>query len=85
MISNGQGGATLWRPVLAQWWPVMAGLLLMYLPTFYDLANGIWGTESYAHGPLILALSLWLIARQWPQMLAASAGRPASKAGWPRK
>lgn len=83
MTGTGQGGVMPWRPVLAQWWPVMAGLLLMYLPTFYDLARGIWGTESYAHGPLILALSLWLIARQWPKMLAASAGAPASKAGWP--
>ncbi len=71
------------KPVLAQWWPVMAGLLVMYVPTFYDLLNGIWSTEAYVHGPIILVLSLWLIGRQWPQMLQASEGKPGSAAGWP--
>ena len=70
------------RLALDQWWPVIAGLLLMYLPTFYDLATGIWGTESYAHGPIILGLSFWLIARQWPTMLAASNGKSLPVAGW---
>ena len=74
--------STAWRPVVRVWWPVLTGMLLMYVPTFYELANGIWGTESYAHGPIILLLSLWLLARQWPGMLIASAGNPASRAAW---
>ena len=73
--------ATL-RPVAQTWWPVLLGMLVMYVPTFYDLATGIWGTESYAHGPLIMGLSLWLLARQWPEMLNASAARPAARTGW---
>ncbi len=72
-----------WKPAISIWWPVLAGLLTLYVPTFFDLANGLWGTEAYAHGPIILFLSLWLIWNQWPQMLQASAGLPASLAGWP--
>ncbi|MEC5218873.1 exosortase B [Actimicrobium sp. GrIS 1.19] len=72
-----------WKPALMTWWPVMAGLLLLYVPTFYDLAVGIWSTEAYAHGPIILCLSLWLITQQWQPMLEASHGKRGSWVGWP--
>lgn len=47
--------------VLGAWWPVLAGLLVLYLPTYYDLANGIWNSEEHAHGPIVLAVALFLI------------------------
>ena len=71
------------KPALLVWWPVIAGLLLLYVPTLYDLATGIWSTEAYAHGPIILALSIWLIIRQWPAMMRASDNAPHTKSGWP--
>lgn len=71
------------KELLALWWPVMAGLLVLYVPTFFDLATGLWSTEGYAHGPIILGLSLWLIARQWPAMLQVSAGKSGAVVGWP--
>lgn len=43
------------------WLPIVAGLLALYLPTFYDLAHGLWQMDEYAHGPIILAVILWLI------------------------
>lgn len=63
-------------------WPVAAGVLLLFVPTFWDLFHGLWATEEQAHGPIILALSLWLLWRQWPDMLAKSEGKPGSKAAW---
>ncbi len=69
---------------LPEWWPVALGLLALYVPTFYRLFTGIWTTEEQGHGPIILALSLWLLYRQWPAMLARSAGAPSAGAvGWP--
>lgn len=65
-----------------EWWPIAAGLLILFLPTFYDLFNGLWATEEQAHGPIILALSLWLLYRQWPEMLAKSEGKAGIKGGW---
>jgi exosortase B len=83
-VTNPAGiSRTAWREVLAVWWPVMAGLLMLYVPTFFDLATGLWSTEGYAHGPIILGMSLWLIARQWPAMLQVSEGKNGSVAGWP--
>jgi len=83
MTNTGTNGLAAWKPAIGTWWPIMAGLLALYLPTFYQLLTGIWSSEAYAHGPIILVLSIWLIARQWSQMLAASAGKPGSIAGWP--
>ena len=71
------------RFVPPAWLPLAAGFLAMLLPSLVGLFRGIWSTEEQAHGPIILALSLWLIYRKWPEMLAASSGAPSSRAGWP--
>ncbi|MGY0194247.1 exosortase B [Leptothrix sp. BB-4] len=64
------------------WWIAGAGLLAMYAPTFRDLFLGIWSTDQQGHGPIVLALSLWLLWRRWPAIRArAPAPRPAL--GWP--
>jgi len=48
--------------VSLEWLPVVAGLLILYVPTFYDLARMIWmRDDDYAHGPIILAVIIWLI------------------------
>lgn len=72
------------KGILPEWLPIVLGLAAMFGPTFYDQLHGSWATEEQAHGPIILALSLWLLWRKWPAMLAASAGqRPSHAAGWP--
>ncbi|MFG6447282.1 exosortase B [Roseateles sp. BYS180W] len=40
------------------------GLALAYAPTFYDLFNGIWATDEYGHGPIVFAISLWLLTKR---------------------
>ena len=64
------------------WLPVAVGLMVLYLPTFYDLANGLWTNDEQIHGPIILMLSLWLIYRKWPEMIRRSEGQPAASSGW---
>ena len=68
---------------MPEWWPVVLGLLVMYVPTLYDLSNGLWGTDEQAHGPIIFVLALWLIYRLWPSMMEKSSGQPSVAAGWP--
>lgn len=70
------------KSVVPEWWPVLLGMLVLYVPTFYDLFNGLWATEEQVHGPIILALSIWLIHRLWPRMIEKSADKPASATGW---
>jgi exosortase B len=70
------------RRELPEWWPVLAGVLLLYLPTGVDLFRGVWSTEEQAHGPIILAMALWLLVRQWPAMLTRGEQRQGRGAGW---
>lgn len=70
------------RQVSPEWWPLLGGLLVLYIPTFYGLLTGIWQTEEQAHGPIILILSLWLIYRQLPAMLEKSRLATPSYMGW---
>jgi len=43
------------------WLPVLAGLLLLYVPTFVGLSKTYWTYDDHAHGPIILAAVCWLI------------------------
>ncbi len=70
------------KSMMFTWLPVLLGLLAMYVPTFYDLANGLWTEDEQMHGPIILGLSLWLIYRKWPRMIELSEGKPSSRIGW---
>ena len=41
-------------------WPVLLGLAILYVPTFYDLAHGLWNNEEQGHGPFILGVTVYL-------------------------
>ena len=74
------------RAVLPEWWPVLAGLALLFVPTFISLFSGAWISEEQGHGPIIFGLALWLVYRKWPAVLAVSApaagARRGSRSGW---
>lgn len=57
--------------------PLAAGFMALAVPTFQGIANVSWSTEQGAHGPIVLALGLWLLVRSWPSMTAhAQPGKP---------
>jgi exosortase B len=70
------------RAQLPEWWPILLGLAILFVPTFYDLFTGAWISEEQGHGPIIFGLALWLIYRKWPDMLAATTPARASWTGW---
>ena len=43
---------------------LVAGFLLLLVPTVMDLAEQIWSTDEQGHGPIIFAVSLWLMWRK---------------------
>jgi exosortase B len=75
--------AALARGALPEWWPVLAGLALLFVPTLHGLFAGPWLSEEQGHGPIIFGLALWLAWRKWPAVLAASHPPRASWSGWP--
>jgi exosortase B len=64
-------------------WPwalVIAGLALLYVPTYLELARTLWRDDAYAHGPIVLGVFCWLAWRSRAELLGASV-RPAPLAG----
>lgn len=55
----------------ARRYPVLVlALVLTVLPTLYAMATQSWNTESGVHGPLVLATAVWLVWRNWDEILA---------------
>lgn len=58
--------------IINTWWPVILGLMVLYVPTYWTLAHGLWDTEENAHGPIVLIVSLFLVWQKREVFLAAS-------------
>lgn len=74
--SGKAGGVAVWH----EWLPVLGGLLVLYVPTFYGLAGSHWQRDDGGHGPVILAVLAWLIWRRREAALFASV--PARAVGY---
>lgn len=62
---------------------MLLGLAFLFIPTFYGLIeSGLWTNDEYAHGPMIFALSLWLVWRVWSEYEPPAHARPAPVLGW---
>jgi exosortase B len=67
---------------LPMWLPVVAGLLLLYVPTYRDLAANFWDDESGAHGPVVLAMWFWLLWRERAALAVERRTQLGSTLGW---
>lgn len=64
-----------WLPVGVPLWPLLfllGGFAALYLPSYAVLARTIWPTDEQGHGPIILALSIWLLFGLREQLAAAA-------------
>ena len=68
-----------WLP----WLPVAAGLAALYVPVFYEFANGHWQSDDHAHGPIILAVIAWLFWREKDALVTPAPSVAPAKAGAP--
>jgi len=66
-------------------WLVFAVLLLalalLYVPAYVDLAHTLWVSDEQGHGPIILAVSAWLLYSKRHDVAAAT-NRPLPLLGW---
>lgn len=58
-----------------EWWPVVLGLLVLYLPTYYTLSTGLWAEQDQAQGPIVLLVVLYLFWQKREQLLTESTSR----------
>lgn len=58
------GTAVGWSTLIARHWLLVAGLAVLAVPTLVSVARLSWSTEQGAHGPIVLATGIWLIAQR---------------------
>ncbi len=65
-----------------EWAPVLFGLAALYVPSVIDLAMGLWTSDEQMHGPIILAVTLYLF---WGLRHAIQDApvAPRGAVGWP--
>ena len=61
---------------------LLVGFFILYVPSYLDVARTVWTTDEQGHGPIILAVSLWLLYNQ-RHALAALPPQPAWGLGLP--
>ncbi len=61
---------------------LLTGFAILYLPSYMDVARTVWTTDEQGHGPIILAVSLWLLFKH-RHALAALPAEPALAYGLP--
>ena len=62
---------------------MLAALLVAYVPSFLDLFRTLWSTDQNAHGPIVLAVSLWFLWFRAKQVRDERLpAQPAPLAGW---
>lgn len=77
-------GAASPRPAAPAWLPmrfdgvafllVAAGFLALYGPSYWTLAHTTWASDEQGHGPIILAVSAWLLFQKRHELASLDAG-----------
>jgi exosortase B len=67
------------RP-LQPWLWVALGLAALYVPSYWNAANGLWQTDEFGHAPLILGIAAWLFW-QSRQAIGEAPTAPSNGAG----
>jgi exosortase B len=68
------------RP-LQPWLWVALGLAALYLPSYWNAAQGLWQTDEFGHAPLILGIVGWLFW-QTRHAVDRAPDMPRSGSGW---
>lgn len=55
-------------PFLKAYWPLLLGILIFIIPTFRTIAHASWSTDEGSHGPIVMAIAIWLIWQRIPRM-----------------
>lgn len=84
-VSDGKAATLALQGAYHEWpahaWLVVAvGLATLFGPTYSTLAATLWQSEEYAHGPIVLGITLWLLWQRRTEI--ARAAKPAGALAW---
>lgn len=65
-----------------EWFPVLLGLVALYVPTIVDLSRTTWQSDEQFHGPIVLGVSLYIFWNLRSKVVEAES-KPLPLIGWP--
>lgn len=76
------------------WWPIPTdivvlsmGLVAMFSLTLQDLFRdneaGLWAKDEHSHGPIMLAVALWLLTTRWRELQGTTGPATGTMLAWP--
>lgn len=48
---------------------LLASVLILFAPVFYDLFVNVWNSDTQSHGPIVLAIAIWFFYFKTKQIL----------------
>lgn len=51
---------------------IVIAISALMIPTLQSIAAVSWASEQGAHGPIVLAIAIWLFVRRWPAIRASA-------------
>ena len=64
------------------WAALAVGLLAMYLPVYYTMATTLWDQDTQEHGPIVLAVSLYLAWQSRHALFLPNDSKSYPLTGW---
>jgi exosortase B len=62
---------------------LVASVLILFVPVFYDLFVTVWKSDSQSHGPIVLGIAIWFFYFKTRQILEKPpVFKPAASLGW---
>ena len=71
-----------WGSLIYSIWPLIIGLLILYVPSYINIATTVWGNEEQAHGPIILGIVFYLVWLRKDYFFEISESKPSPILGW---
>lgn len=67
---------------LIKWLPIIIGLLVLYVPTYYGLSQGLWLETDQAHGPIVLMVIGYLFWQKRASIVQWNSANARPVLGW---
>ncbi|MBC7701832.1 exosortase B [Aquabacterium sp.] len=76
-----------WLPLPTDIVVLSIGLLAMFSLTLQDLFRdneaGLWAKDAHSHGPIMLAVAMWLLTTRWREFKGTTGPATGSMLAWP--
>lgn len=67
---------------LIKWLPIILGLLVLYIPTYHGLSQGLWLQTDQAHGPIVLLVIAYLFWQKRASFIHFDISHAKPVLGW---